>query len=205
METANYLHNRLPTWSQAYGELIEKEYWTGRKQDLRHICIFRSLVLCNIPKEKKTKSDYWKVWEGILIGYNANIAKHFHIWVPQTNQVVIASELYIDKSKQDAKLLVKFLLNTIKMISAKRRALARELRSRRSLQKNLIIKEVIPPAEEDIEEVGNKKQVEVAISLTETSSKIYELQLYDKVINNPIHRRHWRKTIKDELQNLENH
>ena len=107
METANYLRNKLPTKSRNHGEMIPEESWTSRRQDLRHIRIFGSLALCNIPEEKRSKADYQKVWEGILIGYSLDKTKHFRVWVPQTKQVIIASAPYIDESEQRAKLLGK--------------------------------------------------------------------------------------------------
>ena len=85
------------------------------------------------------------------------------------------------------------------MISAKRRVLVGEPRPKRRPWKNLIIEEVIPPVEEDIEKTGNKKLVEVAISLIKTSNKVYKLHSYDKDINNLIYGRHWYKAIENEL------
>ncbi len=46
---------------------------------------------------------------------------------------------------------------------------------------------------------------EVAMSMTETNSKIHKPASYIEAINNHIHGRRWRKAIKIELQNLENH
>ena len=45
----------------------------------------------------------------------------------------------------------------------------------------------------------------MAMSITETASKIYEPASYDKAVNNPVHDRRWRKAIEEELQNLESH
>lgn len=41
--------------------------------------------------------------------------------------------------------------------------------------------------------------------MTETNNKIQKPRLYDKAVNDPIHSRHRRETIKKKLQNLENH
>ena len=103
--------------------------------------------------------------------------------------MVIASKSYIDDFKQGVKLLAKFPLNTITMIFAKRKAPVGELRPKKRPRKNPIIDEVILPAVEDIEEVGNKRQVKVLILLAKTSNKIYKSQLYNKAINNPIYER----------------
>lgn len=126
METANYLRNRLPTRSKNHGEVILEESWTGRHQDLSHVRIFGSLVLANIPEEKRSKSDFQKVWQGILIGYSPDTTKHFRVWAPQTKQVIIASEPYIDELEQGAKLLEKWPVET----SLKRKAPAGEPRPR---------------------------------------------------------------------------
>lgn len=55
METANYLRNRLPTKSRSHGELVPEDEWTNRKQNLSHVRIFGSLVLVDIPNEKRSK------------------------------------------------------------------------------------------------------------------------------------------------------
>ena len=83
IETASYLRNKLPTRSKNHEKVIPKESWTGWQQSLSHVHIFGSLVLANIPEEKKTKSDYQKVWQGILIGYSPDTLKHFCVWALQ--------------------------------------------------------------------------------------------------------------------------
>lgn len=40
---------------------------------------------------------------------------------------------------------------------------------------------------------------ELAMLITKTISKIYELGLYNEVINNPIYGHRWKKVIKEEL------
>lgn len=210
METANYIRNRLPTKSKTHGEMIPEESWTSRRQDLRHIRIFGSLALCNIPDEKRSKSDYQKVWKGIIIGYSPDTTKNFRIWAPQTNQVIIASEPYIDESEQGAKLLSEWPLEA--STPSKRKAPAGEPRPRGRPRKvaaaetstlaeatNLL--KIDKPAElAPIEE-----QVETAMSITEYSSKIHEPTSYEEATNDPIHGRRWREAIEEELQNLENH
>lgn len=82
METTNYLRNRLLTRSKNHAKMVPKESWTGQRQDLRHVRIFGSLAFSNIPEKKRPKSDYQKVWQGILIGYSPHTTKHFRIWAP---------------------------------------------------------------------------------------------------------------------------
>ncbi len=67
MKIANYLRNRLPTRSRSHGKIIPKESWIGKRQNFQHVCIFGSLALSHIPDKKRNKSDYQKVWQGILI------------------------------------------------------------------------------------------------------------------------------------------
>lgn len=96
---------QAPNKKQNYGEVISKKSWIGQRQNLQHIRLFGSLALSNIPAKKKTEFDYQKVWQGILVGYSPDTRKHFRIWAIQTKQIVIANELYIDKSERGAKLL----------------------------------------------------------------------------------------------------
>lgn len=49
------------------------------------------------------------------------------------------------------------------------------------------------------------KEHEVAMSMTETNSKIHELKSYVEAVKDPIYGRRWREAIEEELQNLENH
>ncbi len=197
METANYLRNRLPTRSKNHGEMIPEEAWTGQRQDLQHIRIFGSLALSNIPAEKRTKSDYQKVWQGILVGYSPDTSKHFRIWAPQTKQIVISSEPYIDESEKGAKLLAKWPLD---VTQAKRKAPAGEPKPRGRPRKNPIETPIEAPTEP-----GSVDEEEVAMSITETTSKIYEPGSYDEAVNDPVHGRRWREVIEEELQNLESH
>ena len=86
METANYLRNRLPTRSRSHGELIPEEAWTDKCQNLSHIRIFGSLVLANIPDKKRSKSNYQKTWQGILIGYSLTPASTSMYGHPRLNK-----------------------------------------------------------------------------------------------------------------------
>ena len=178
METVNYLRNRLPTKSKNHGEIIPQEIWTNQQQNLQHIRIFGSLALFNIPKEKRSKSDYQKVWEGILIGYSSDITKHFWLWALQTKQVIIASELYINESEKRAKLPAKWPLE---IVSLKRKAPAGEPRPESRPQKNLIsiqpaLLEPVPiRIMGDVIKVNESqsKGHKMVMSITESSSKIH--------------------------------
>lgn len=82
IETANYFWNRLPIRRKNHRDVIPKEIWIGQCHDLQHIRIFGNLTLSNISVEKRTKSDYQEIWQGILVGYSSDIRKHFCIWAP---------------------------------------------------------------------------------------------------------------------------
>lgn len=69
IDTANYQQNCLPIKSQRE-ELIPKENKTGKKQDLNHIKIFGNIISIIIRQEEKYKSDVYKNWKEIFIGYN---------------------------------------------------------------------------------------------------------------------------------------
>ena len=120
-----------------------------------------------VPAEKRTKSGYQKVWQGILVGYSPDIKKHFRIWAPQTKQIVIASEPYIDESEKGAKLLAKWPLD---VAQTKRKAPAGEPKPKGRPRKNPIQTRVETLTEPGI--VGEEE--EVAMSITETTSKIYK-------------------------------
>lgn len=98
METANYLRNRLPTKTRGHGEVIPEEKWSGSRQNLSHLRIFGSEVLVNIPKEKRIKTDIQHIWRGILIGYSNETNKHYRAWAPETKQVIVVSDPFIDES-----------------------------------------------------------------------------------------------------------
>lgn len=107
MEITNYLQNRLEIKTWNHGNVILEETWTNQRQNLQHIWIFGSLALCNIPDKKRTRLDYQRVWQDILIGYSPDGTKHFCIWSLQKRQIVIVSKPYVDELKQRAKLLKK--------------------------------------------------------------------------------------------------
>ncbi len=105
------------------------------------------------------------------------------------------SEPYIDKSEKGAKLLVKWPLE---VVQPKRKAPAGEPKPRGRPRKNPIVEPSVDP-ETAIEEE------EVAMSITETTSKIYEPGSYQEAVDDPVHGRRWREAIEEELQNLESH
>lgn len=107
----------------------------------------------------------------------------------QINQVIITSKPYINKLKQDAKLLAKQPLE-INLFSQKKKTLVKKPKSRNKIQKQQKLPrlptELIIAVIEDIEEEVKKEQ-EIAISITKLNSKIYKPILYNKAINDLIY------------------
>ena len=110
MEIANYIQNRLPTKNQI-DELVLEEAWTGKKQDVSHMKVFSNIVSVLIPKKKRQKSDIHRNWKGIFVSYNQDTTKQICALAPKTQQILLVSNPYIDKSEQGAKLLIKHALD----------------------------------------------------------------------------------------------
>ncbi len=149
-------------------------------------------MLVDIPKEKRIKTDIQHVWRGILIGYSNKTSKHYQAWVPETKQVIFVSDPFIDESVQGAKLLLDWPFETGS--SSKRKATGGP-KPRRKPRKIPIFQQNLIPVVEG----------EQAMSITESTSKIYEPNTYDEAISDLIQRRRWREAIEKELQNLESH
>lgn len=59
---------------------------------------------------------------------------------------------------------------------------------------NLTVSKIDPDMSSSVKTICKLAQF-----LTKTNSKMYEPKIYDKAINNPIHRKKWRKVIDREL------
>lgn len=108
------------------------------------------------------------------------------------------------------KLLAKWPLKTV---SLKQKAPIKEPKPKNRPQKNLmpVLPLLLEPAPTkitgDVIEVdkSQSKGHKMVMSIIESKSKIHKPKSYDKADNNPIHRQRWQETIKEILQNLENH
>ena len=105
MDIANYLQNRPPTKRTDKTVIIPEKAWTKVRQDFSHIRIFGSKVSTHILSEKCFKSDVYKTWNGIFIRY-MDTMQHLRVRAPKTDQVLIASEPVVNKSKRECELLV---------------------------------------------------------------------------------------------------
>lgn len=108
--------------------------------------------------------------------------------------MIIASEPYIDKSKQGAKLLSEWPLET--PTALKRKILARELQPRFRPQKIAAEVSTALVKATDLTRIDNlailepvsiKNQTETIISITKYSSKIYKPISYKKVTNDLVY------------------
>ena len=171
--------------------------------------MFRSLASVEIPKEKRHKSDIQKNWYGIFIGYSPDTVKHIRIWASKTRQRLIATDPYIDESKQGAKLLVEYPIQS----NPKCKLPTSESKPRRRPRKALPEASAPTPThtadnnstEASIIEQPVTGETDTAMSATEISSKIHEPSNYDEAISDPVHGRKWREAIEEELHNLEQH
>ncbi len=176
METANYLRNQLPTKTRGHWEVIPKEKWCVSRQNLSHLRIFGSEVLVDISKEKRIKTDIQHIWRGILIGYSNETSKHYQAWAPETKQVIVVSDLFIDESVQSAKPLLDWPLET--GFNSKRKSTGEPKPQGRPRKILIFQQNLISVVESD-----------QAISITESTSKIYEPNTYDEAISDLIHGR----------------
>lgn len=100
-----------------------------------HIRIFGIKISMYIPSEKRSKLDIYKTLNGIFIEYT-DTTQHLRIWTPKTHQVLIASELVINKLKRCVTLLVK---NPMSALPKPIQQPARESRLREKPRKRLRI------------------------------------------------------------------
>ena len=108
MNTANYLHNYLPTKRDG-PTIIPEKAWPNVRQNLEHVRIFRSRVSKFILTQKHLKLDVWETWKGIFIGY-IGTTKHLKVWVSRTYLVFIANEPIVNESERGVDLLIEYTL-----------------------------------------------------------------------------------------------
>ena len=123
------------------------------------------------------------------------MTKYFQTWAPKTRKLLVATNLYIDKSKQGAKLLIDHPMQ----VNLKRKLHTSELKSCKQPRKVVAIKNVISnisliPSNAktivtNLLTSGQQMAIEVDIvlSATEVESKIYKPSGYNEVIADPIH------------------
>lgn len=55
MEYTVYLSNRSPT--QSVWKKLPQETWSGKKPDISHLRIFKSIAFVHVPNERRIKLD----------------------------------------------------------------------------------------------------------------------------------------------------
>lgn len=185
--------------------MIPKEVQMEKKQDVSHVKVFGSIVSVLIPKEKRYKSDIYKNQREIFIEYSQDITKHVRAWALKTQQILLVTNPYIDKSEQGAKLLVDYSLDLTYPIAVKQKGPIGKSRPRGKPQKIqaienisitlvLELKETADTSTKETENlelnpnIENQENVtEKAMSATKISSKIHEPATYKETISDLIH------------------
>ncbi|KAJ4717094.1 Retrovirus-related Pol polyprotein from transposon TNT 1-94 [Melia azedarach] len=93
VSTAVYLSNRSPTRS-VWGK-TPQEAWCGRKHDISHFRVFRSIAHVRIPDERRTKLDD-KSDSFIFIDYNSS-SKGYKSYNPNNKKIVISRDVIFDE------------------------------------------------------------------------------------------------------------
>ena len=106
MDTVNYLWNWLLTTDKT---IILEKAWIGTWPNLKPIQIFGSKMSMYILSKKCSKSDVFKKWNRIFIGYT-DTTKHFRVWAPKTHQVLNTSKPVVIKLKRGTDLFAENLM-----------------------------------------------------------------------------------------------
>lgn len=78
MDITNYLQNQLLTIQANISVIVLEKTWTTARQNVEYIRIFGSKASTHIPTEKSSKSQIYKLWNKIFIGYT-NTTKHVRV------------------------------------------------------------------------------------------------------------------------------
>eukprot|EP00253_Pinus_taeda_P032176 PITA_32176 len=79
-----YIQNRFP--HRALGKMTLEEAFIGKKPDVRHFKIFRSIAYCHVPDDKHTKLDH-TVEKGYFVGYSET-SKAYRIYIPGKGRII---------------------------------------------------------------------------------------------------------------------
>lgn len=120
------------------------------------------------------------------MGY-ADITKYYRVYAPKSQQILVASEPYVDESRKGSDLLLKHFLPAPLRQSAgepKPRGWPHLISQKRTLE--------LP--NNDIPENDSIKRIQIdseatesLMSASETGSKIHKLTSYDEAITDPVH------------------
>ena len=80
---------------RAMGNITPEEFFSGKKPEVGHFCIFGSLTYSHVPSEKRTKLEP-TAEKGIFVGYDETL-KAFHIYLPSHRKVVVRRDLKFEE------------------------------------------------------------------------------------------------------------
>jgi len=84
-----YISNRCPT--KAMMNKVPEEAWSGRKQGVTHMKVFRCVAYAHIPDQLRRKLDS-KGEKCIFIGYNKE-SKAYRLYIPSTKKFFVSRDV----------------------------------------------------------------------------------------------------------------
>jgi hypothetical protein len=77
------------------GRKTPEEVFTGRKPEVGHFRIFRYLVYCHVPSEKRTKFDA-TAKKGIFVGNNETF-KVYKVYIPSLRKTMVRRDVKFEE------------------------------------------------------------------------------------------------------------
>jgi hypothetical protein len=77
------------------GRKAPEEVFTGRRPKIGQFWIFRFLVYCHVPSEKRTKLEA-TTEKGIFIGYREN-SKAYRVYIPSLRKTVVRRDVRFEE------------------------------------------------------------------------------------------------------------
>ena len=98
MAVAVYLKNRTPTRSVVGMTPYEAWSGNGKKPSLKHLRVFGCLAFVHVPKERRTKLDYWAI-PGIFVGYSVT-TKQYQVYDPLAKQMHFSRDVVFREDRR---------------------------------------------------------------------------------------------------------
>jgi hypothetical protein len=93
--TTIYIQNMSP--HKALGRKTPEEVFKGRRPEIGHFRIFRCLVYCHVPLEKRRKLEA-TAEKGIFVGYNKN-SKAYIVYIPSLRKTVVRRDVRFEEDR----------------------------------------------------------------------------------------------------------
>jgi hypothetical protein len=93
--TTIYIQNKSP--HKALGRKTPEEVFTGKRPEIGHLRIFRCLVYCHVPLERRTKLEAIAE-KGICVGYNKN-SKAYRVYIPSLRKTVVRRDVRFEEDR----------------------------------------------------------------------------------------------------------